>query len=86
MQFQSIAALVKAKRNSHCSTLRSKTGSQQAVFHCSNTYGRLLFIQVCGILAPMHWSKVQGKMQSSLVSAALENRLTAGSVSLHSHL
>ena len=31
-------------------------------------------------------STVQGKMQSPLFSAALQNRLTAGSVSLHLHL
>ncbi len=34
----------------------------------------------------MHCSSVQGKMQSPLFSAALQNRLTAGSVSMQLHL
>ena len=34
----------------------------------------------------MHCSSVQGKMQSSLSGAVLPNRLTAGTVSLQSHL
>ena len=34
----------------------------------------------------MHCSSVQGKMQPTLFSAALQNRLTAGSVPLQSHL
>ena len=33
----------------------------------------------------MHFSKVQGKMQSPLFSAALQNRLSAGSVSVQLH-
>ncbi len=61
-------------------------GSQQAVFHCSYTYGGLLFIQACSDPAQMQCSSVQGKMQSPLFSVALQNRLTAGSVSLPLHL
>ena len=54
--------------------------------HCTLTYRDLLFIQVCSDPAPMHCSKVQGKMQSPLFNAVLQNRLTAGSVSLHLHI
>ena len=70
----------------YCSVLLCKTGSQQAVCHCSYTYGDLLFIQVCSDQATKHCSKVQGKMQFPLFSVALQNRLTAGSVSLQLHL
>ena len=80
------AALFRAKCNNHCSVLPCKTGSQQAVFHCSYTYANLLFIQVCSDATPMHCSSVQGRMQSPLFNAALQNRLTAGSVSLQLHL
>ena len=68
--------------HSPCSVLLCKTGLQQAVCLCSYPYGDLLFIQVCSDPAPMHCSKVQGKMHSSLFSAAVQNCLTAGSVSL----
>ena len=80
------AALFRAKCNTHCSVLPCKTGSQQAVFHCSYTYANLLFIQVCSDATPMHCSSVQGRMQSPLFNAALQSRLTAGSVSLQLHL
>ncbi len=85
-QHQCTAALFRAKCNPHCSLPLCKTGSHQAVCHCKYTYGDLLFIQVCSDPAPMHCSSVQGKMQSPLFSAALQNRLTAGSVSLQLHL
>ena len=85
-QHQCTAARFRAECSPHCSVLLCKTGSQQAVCHCIYTYGDLLFIQVCRDPAPMHCSKVQGKMQSSLFSAALQNRSTAGSVSLRFHL
>ena len=80
------ATLFRAKRNPHCSVLLCKTGSQQAVCHCSYTYGDLLFIQVSSGTSKMLCNTVQGKMQSPLFSAALQNRLTAGSVSLQLHL
>ena len=64
----------------------AKQDQKQVVCPCTYTYGDLLFIQVCRDPAPMHCSKVQGKMQSSLFSAALQNRITAGSVSLRFHL
>ena len=54
--------------------------------HCTYTYGDLLFIQVCSEPAPMHSISVQGKMYSPLFSAAVQNRLTAGSVFLQLHL
>ncbi|DBB02981.1 TPA: hypothetical protein ACH3X1_013570 [Trebouxia sp. C0004] len=59
-------------RFAHC------TGSQQAVFHCSYTYGGLLFIQVRSDPAQVECSSVQGKMQSPLFSAALQNSYTYG--------
>ena len=80
------ATLFRVKCNPHCSVLLCKTGSQQAVCNCSYTYGDLLFIQVSSDSSHMLCSKDQGKMQSPLFSAALQNRLTAGSVSLHLHL
>ena len=85
-QHQCSAALFRAKCNPHCSVLLCNEGSQQAVFHCSYTYGDLVCIQVCSDPAQMHCSSVQGKMQSPLFSAALQWRLTAGSVSLQLHL
>ena len=80
------AALFRAKCTPHCSVLLCKTGSQQAVFHCSHTYGDLLYIRVCNDPAQMQCSSVQGKMHSPLFSAAMQNRLTAGSLSLQLHL
>ncbi len=80
------AALLKAKCNPHCSVLVCKTGSKQAVCHCSYTYGVLLFIQVCSEPARMQCSSAQGKMHSPLISVVLQNRLKAGSVALHLHL
>ena len=74
------AATFRAKCNFHCSVLLCKTGSQQAVFHCSYIYGDLLFIQVCSDPAQMQCSSVEGKMQFPLFSTALQNRITAGSV------
>ena len=85
-QHQCTAALFKAKCSPHCAVLVYKPGSQQAVCHCGHTCGDLLFIQVCSGPAPVHCSSLQGKMQSSLCSAGLETRLTAGSVSLWLHL
>ena len=84
-QHQCTAALSRAKCSPHCSVLLCKTGSQQAVCHCSYTFGDLLFIQVCSDPAPIDCSSVQGKVQSPLFSAALQNRLTQGSLSLHRH-
>ncbi len=75
-QHQCIAALFMAKCNPHCSVLLCKSGSQQAVCHCSHSYGDLLFMQVCSEPAPMHCSSVQGNMQSPLFSAALQNSVT----------
>ena len=46
-QHQCTAARFRAKCSPHCSMLFCKTGSQQAVCHCTYTYGDLLFIQVC---------------------------------------
>ena len=83
---QSTAARFRARCSFHCSVLLCKTGSQQAVCHCSYTYGDLLFVQLCSPLATKHCSKVQGKMHFPLFCAALQNRLTAGSVPLQLHL
>ena len=85
-QHKCSAALFRAKCNIHCPVLLCKTASRQAKCHCSPTYGDLPLIQVCSDPAPMHCSSVQGKMQSPLFSVALQNRLTARSVSLQFHL
>ena len=77
-QHECSATLFRAKCNPHCSALLCKTGSQQAVWHCSYTYGDLLFTQVRSDPAKMQCSSVQGEMQYPLFSAALQNRLTAG--------
>jgi len=76
-QPQCTAALFRAKCISHCSVLVCKTGSPQTVCQCKYTSGNLLLIQVCGDPVPMHCSSVQGKIQSPLFSAALQNRFTA---------
>jgi len=80
------AALFRAKCIPHCSVLLLKTGSQQALCHCSYTCRDLPFIQVCHEQALKDCSTVQGKSHSPLLSAALENRLTIGTVSLQLHL
>ena len=46
--------------------------------HCKKTYGDLLLIQVCSGPAPMQCHNAFGKMQQSLISAAVQNRLIAG--------
>jgi len=81
-QHQCTAALVLAKCSPHCSVLLCKTGSQHALCHCNSTYEDLLFIQVCSESAPMHCSTGFGKMQSPLFSVALQNRVTACTMSL----
>ena len=85
-QHQCTAALVLAKRSPHCSVLLCKTGSQHALCHCNYTCAALLFIQVCSDPAPMHGSTGFGKMQYPLFSAALQNRLTACTMSLQLHI
>ena len=85
-QPQCTAALFRAKCSPHCSVLLCKTGLQQAVCHCTYIYGDVLFMQMCIDPATTHCSSVEGKMQSPLFSAALQNRSTAGSVSLQLHL
>ena len=79
-QHHCTASKFRAKCSPHCSVLLCKTGSQQALCHCKHTCGDLLFTHVCSDPAPLHCIKVQGKMQSPLFSAALQNRLLAGSV------
>ncbi len=84
-QHKCTATLFRAKCNPHCSVLLCKTGSQHALCHCSYTCEDLLLKQVCSDSAPMHCSAAQGKMHSPLFNAALQNRLTAGNVSLQLH-
>jgi len=50
--------------------------------HCNYTYGDLLFTKVCSDPTSMHCSTAQGKVQFPLASAALQNRLIAGIMSL----
>ncbi len=54
--------------------------------HTGWTYGDLLFIQVYSDATPMHCSTGQGKIAFPMFSAALQTRLTAGTVSLQLHL
>ncbi|DBA88837.1 TPA: hypothetical protein ACH3X1_016435 [Trebouxia sp. C0004] len=61
-QPQCTTAPFRAKWSPRCSVLICKTGSQQAVCHCTYTYGDK---EVCSDPAPMG-SKGQGKMQSPL--------------------
>ena len=77
-QHQCSAALLRAKCILHRPVLLCKTGSQHALCHCNYTYGGLLFKQVCSDSAPMLCSTGFGKMHSTLPSAALQNRVTAG--------
>jgi len=67
-----------AECSPHCSVLLCKRGSQQAVCHCSYTYGDLLFIQVCSEATELHCSNDLRRMHAPLFSSALQNRLTAG--------
>jgi len=71
------AALFRAKCSPHCSLLLCNEGSQQAVWHCSYTYGDLLFTQVCSDATLMHCSTVQGKIACPLFNAALQTCRTA---------
>ncbi len=52
-QHQCTAALFRAKCSPNCSVLLCKSGSSKAVWPCNNTYGYLLFVQVCIDPAPM---------------------------------
>ena len=45
----------------HCSVLLCKTGSQQALCQCIDTYGDLLFIQIYRDPTPMHCSTGSGQ-------------------------
>ncbi len=83
---QVYSAASQGKMHPHCLVRLCKTGSQQAVCHCSDTYRDLLCIQVCSDPAQMQCSTFQGKMQSPLFSVALQNRLAAGTLSMHLHL
>ncbi len=60
-QHQCTATLFRPKCSPHCSVLLCKTGLQQAVYHCSNTYEGFLFIQVCSDPVQMQCSSAQGK-------------------------
>ena len=81
-QHQCTAALALAECIPHCPVLLCKTVSQQALCYCKYTYEGLLLIQVCSDPTPVHCSTGFGRMHSPLSSAALQNTLTAGTVSL----
>ena len=76
------AALV-AECLPYCSVLPCRTGSQQALCHCNYTYGRMLFMQCSNTNALQHWSR---QNSPPLFSFALQDRLTAGVMSLQLHL
>jgi len=73
-QHQCTATLFRAKCCPHCSLLLCKT----SLYHCNYTYEDLFFIQVCSDPTPAHCNTVQGKIQSPLLRAALQDRLAAG--------
>ena len=85
-QHQCTAALPRAKLAHQCSVLLCKTGSQLALCHCSYSYADLIFIHMCSESAQMHCSTAQSKMSSPVSSFALQNRLTACTLSLCLHL
>ena len=67
MQHKCTAALVKAEYLPHCSMLLCNTGSQQVLYPCNQTYGDLLFTQMCSDVTPMHSSTGQGQNTISIV-------------------
>ncbi len=69
----------------HLHLVLCKTGSQQALCHYKYTCGDLLFKQVCSESTEMHYNTGLGKVHSPLFSGALQNRLTAGTLSLQFH-
>ena len=85
-QHQCTAGLLRAKCIPQCPVLLCKTGSQLALCHRVYTYADFLFIQACSEPALMHCSTAQGKMSSPVFSAALQNRLTACTLSPCLHL
>ncbi len=70
-QHQCTATLVKV-------LLLCKRCSKQALCCCNYIYEDFLFIRACSDPTPMLCSATQGKTDSPLFSAALQNRLTAG--------
>ncbi len=70
----------------HFSVLLRKTGSQHALCQCNYTCGQFLFIQLCSDPTAMYSSSGQGRMQSTLLNAALQRRLTTGIASMQSNL
>jgi len=66
--------------------LLSAKQAHRSLVSLANTYEDFLSIQVYSDPAPMHCSSAQGKKQTHLLSAALQNRLTSSLVSLSKHL
>ena len=77
-QHRCTATVALAKCCPHCSVLLCKTGSQQACVTASTPMEICCSYKVCSEQTPMHCNTVFGKMKSTLLSAALQNRLTAG--------
>ncbi len=71
------ATLVLAKCTSHRSVMLCKIGSQQPGVAAITPDKDLVFVQVCRDPRPVHCSTDFGKIHSILLSAALQNRLTA---------
>ncbi len=72
------AALVWAKCLCHCSVLLCKTGSQQACVNATTPIEICCSYRCALTRHKIQCSTGQGRMQSPLCSAALQNRLTAG--------
>jgi hypothetical protein len=71
--------------NTICCSSRCAVTQHQCT-HCRYTNEGLLLIQVCSEPKEMPRSAGQGKMHYPLLSGALQNRFTAGTVSVQIHL
>jgi len=80
------AALGRANCIPHCLVLLYKKSLTAALGHCSYTNRDLLFIQVCSDTTAMHCSTGQGKLDSPLFSAALQENPHSRPGSLQLHL
>ncbi len=77
------AALPWAKCKPHRSILLQKKRLTAGLCQCHYTNEDLLFIQLSSDPTPIHCSTALGRMQSPLLSSALQNRLTVGLCHCH---
>ena len=77
-QHQCTATLFRAKCIVHCSELLCTTGSQQTCVRAATPMEICFSMRVCSDPTPRHCSTVHGIMHSPLLSAAVQDRFTAG--------